>query len=64
MELLTTLIMLALVATIVALGWGVGSMAVGSEYDHKHEAQFASARVGFQAVAIVLLLLAIVVSLV
>ncbi|HEC29007.1 MAG TPA: twin transmembrane helix small protein [Gammaproteobacteria bacterium] len=63
MEIMTILIILALIATIVSLGWGVGSMAMGSDFDHKHDVQFMSARVGFQAIAIVLLLFAIVVSL-
>lgn len=58
MTLLTTLIMLALVATIVSLGWGIGSMAHGGQYDAKHSTQFMSARVVAQALIIVFLLMA------
>ena len=62
MELLTLFIILALVATIVSLGWGIGSMAQGGSYDAKHSAQLMNARVGFQAVAVVLLLIALFLS--
>lgn len=58
MPLLTTLIMLALVATIVSLGWGVGSMAHGGQYDARHSTQLMTARVIFQGLIIVFLLLA------
>ncbi|NOX09069.1 MAG: twin transmembrane helix small protein [Gammaproteobacteria bacterium] len=58
MELLTVLIILALLATIASLGWGIGSMAHGGRFDDKHELQFMGARVGLQGVAIVLLLIA------
>lgn len=63
MEILTFLILLALFATVVSLGWGIGSMAHGGKFDDKHDIQFMGARLGFQAVAIVLLLIAIVLSL-
>lgn len=62
MTILTTLIVLALIATVISLGWGVGSMAHGGEYDAKHSTQLMSARVGFQGLAIVLLLIALLVS--
>ena len=62
MELLNILIVLALIATIASLGWGVGSMAHGGSFDEKHSAQLMTARVGFQGLAIVLLLIAIAVS--
>ena len=58
MTLLTVLIMLALVATIVSLGWGIGSMAHGGEFDAKHSTQLMSARVVSQALIIVFLLMA------
>lgn len=58
MTLLTTLIMLALVATIVSLGWGIGSMAHGGDFDAKHSTQLMSARVVSQGLAIVFLLMA------
>lgn len=62
MNTITILIILALVATIASLGWGLGSMAHGGKYDEKHSDQLMSARVIFQAVAIVLLLIAIYMS--
>lgn len=58
MTILTTLIGLALVATIISLIWGVSSMAVGGHFDDKHGTQFMTARIGFQALAIVLLIIA------
>lgn len=63
MSTLTVLISLALAATIISLAWGVGSMAAGGQFDDKHYTQFMSARVGFQALAIVLLIVASLVSL-
>lgn len=57
MALLTTLIMLALVATVVSLGWGIGSMAHGGHFDDKHSTQFMAARVLFQGLIIVFLLM-------
>lgn len=62
MAVLTALIILALVATIVSLGWGVVSMAHGGDYDTKHSTQLMGARVGFQGLAIVLLLIALIFS--
>ena len=62
MTMLTLLIGLALVATIISLAWGVGSMAAGGQYDDKHYTQFMTARIGFQALAIVLLIIASVIS--
>jgi hypothetical protein len=59
MNMLTVIILLALVATIVSLVVGVGSMARGGEFDFKHSHQFMFARVGSQAVAFVLLLIAL-----
>lgn len=63
MQTLTILIILALVATIVSLVWGVGSMGRGGEFDRKHMDQFMSARVAFQGIALVLLIIALVISL-
>lgn len=55
MAFLTTLIMLALVATIISLGWGIGSMAHGGQYDYKHSTQFMVARVVAQGLIVVFL---------
>lgn len=59
MNLLTVIIIVAMLLTVVALVMGIGSMARGGEYDEKHETQFMFARVGLQAVTLVLLLFAI-----
>ena len=63
MTTLTTLVIFALIATIAALGWGIGSMAHGGVFDAKHSHQLMSARVGFQGLAIIFLLVALLVSL-
>ena len=62
MELLNLLIILALIATVVSLGWGIGSMAHGGSYDAEHSNQLMRARIGFQAVAVVLLLIVLILS--
>lgn len=62
MEWLTIMIILALIATLISLGWGVASMAQGGSYDAKHGAQLMNARVGFQGLAVVLLLIALLLS--
>ena len=61
---LTALVTLGLIAVIGALGWGVVSMARGGRFDREHADGFMSARVGIQAVTIVLVLVAIVLSLI
>lgn len=62
MSLLTFMIILALLATVGALGAGLVSMMRGGEYDRQHGTQLMTARVGFQGVAVVLLLLALYVA--
>ena len=59
MSLLTLAVILALVATIVTLAWGVGSMAMGGSYDEKHSEQLMSTRIAIQAFAFVMLLVAV-----
>ena len=59
MNLLTLMIVLAMLATIGALGMGIGSMVRGGEYDRKHGTQFMFARVGLQGVTLALLLIAL-----
>ena len=59
MSLLTFMIILALLATIAALGTGVVSMVRGGEYDSKHSTQLMYARVGFQGLALALMLVAL-----
>ncbi len=63
MELFTGLVILALLATIITLGWGIGSMAHGGAYDTKHYTQLMSARVILQAIALALIGIALIVSL-
>ncbi len=59
MDALTSVVLLALVATVVALGTGIVSMARGGEYDRQHSEQFMISRVVFQGIALVALLLAL-----
>jgi len=53
-------VILALAATVATLFWGVGSMAHGGAYDSE---QIMFTRVGIQAVAVALIVLAIYFSL-
>lgn len=62
MSLLSTMIVLALVATVGALGAGLVSMVRGGEYDRQHSTQLMAARVGFQGIALVLLLVALYIA--
>ena len=59
MSLLTVTVVLALIATIATLAWGVGSMAVGGSYDNKHSEQLMFTRIGIQVFAFVMLLIAV-----
>ncbi len=58
MNILTVLIVGALVMTIGVIGTGIWSMAHGGEFDRMHSTQFMIARVGMQAVTLSLLLAA------
>ncbi len=62
MKMLTILIILALIATVVSMIVGVGSMGRGGEFDDKYSGRFMNARVIFQAIALVLLIIALVVG--
>ncbi len=62
MSLLSFMIILALLATVGALGAGIVSMVRGGEYDREHGTQLMAARVGFQSVAVVLMLVALYVA--
>ncbi len=59
MKSITILIVLALIATIVSIVMGIGSMARGGAYDDKHSGQFMNARIIFQGIAALLLLMAL-----
>ena len=62
MSLLTLTVILALVATIVTLAWGVGSMAMGGTYDKEHSEQLMFTRIGIQTFAFVMLIVAVFLS--
>ncbi len=62
MSLLSLMIILALLATIGALGAGLVSMMRGGEYDRQHSTQLMTARIGFQGVAVLLLLVALFIA--
>jgi hypothetical protein len=59
MDALKIIIILALLATIVSLVTGVWSMGRGGEFDEKHSNQLMRARVLFQGVALLLMLIAL-----
>ena len=59
MNLLTITILVALAITVGLIGTGIWSMAHGGEFDRKHSTQLMGARVGMQAVTLLLLLYAI-----
>ena len=59
MNVLSTMIILALLATVGALAVGVISMTRGGDFDQKHSTQLMYTRVGFQGIALVLLLIAL-----
>ena len=59
MKSMTILIVLALIATIGSMAMGIGSMVRGGAYDDKHSGQFMNARLIFQAVAALLLIMAL-----
>ena len=60
MSLLTITVVFALIATVITLAWGVGSMAMGGSYDEKHSEQLMFTRIGIQAFAFVMLLVAVI----
>ena len=62
MSLLTITVVLALIATVITLAWGLGSMAVGGSYDAKHSEQLMFTRIGIQVFAFVMLLAAVYLS--
>ena len=59
MTMLNILIILALIATVGALATGIGSMTRSGEFDRKYSYKLMFARVGFQGIAFLLLLLAL-----
>jgi hypothetical protein len=59
MDLLTVVIILALLATVVALLFGLISLGQGGNFDKDFGTGFMWARVGSQAAAVALLILAL-----
>ena len=59
MSILSVVIVIAMLLTIIVLGAGIWSMAHGGEFDEKHSEQLMFARIGLQAVTLVLLFFAI-----
>ncbi len=59
MNVLSILIVFALLLTIIVLGTGIWSMAHGGEFDRKHSTQLMFARVGMQSITLLLLIIAI-----
>ena len=59
MSLLSIIVVLALIATVITLAWGLGSMAMGGSYDEKHSEQLMFTRIGIQTFAFVMLLVAV-----
>ena len=62
MSLLTLTVILALIATIATLMWGIGSMAMGGNYDEKHSERLMFTRIGIQIFAFVMLLAAVYIT--
>ena len=63
MTILSSVVILALIATIGALAWGVYSMAHGGAYDDDHSEKLMIARVGLQGLAFILLMVAVYMTL-
>ena len=59
MNILSIVIVIAMLLTIIVLGAGIWSMAHGGEFDKKHSSQLMFARIGMQAVTLILLFVAI-----
>ena len=64
MNLLTLLVLVSLVAVVAALFWGVGSMAHGGSYDDEHSEQIMFTRIGIQAIAFILIVIAVIYAIV
>jgi|LGVC01.1.fsa_nt_gb hypothetical protein len=59
MDSFTIPVMIALVATVVVLFFGIFSMVKGGEFDRQHSVQLMVARVSLQAAAVVLIIAAV-----
>lgn len=63
MSTMTVVIVLALLATVASLAWGIGSMAHGGDYDARHSTQLMTSRIVFQGIAVLLLIMALLAGL-
>jgi len=59
MSMITALVLAALLATVGSLIAGITSMATDSEVGHLNSVQWMARRVGFQALALLLIVLAL-----
>jgi len=62
MNILSMVIVVALLMTVAVIGTGIWSMAHGGEFDQKHSSQLMIARVGMQGITVLLLLFAVFLS--
>ena len=58
MQIISYLVIAALVATVIVLVLGLRSMAKGGQYDREHAEKFMWERVALQALVVVLLIAA------
>jgi len=63
MTMMTVMVFIALLATVAVLIMGIASMARGGDFDLHHSHQLMYARVGFQVVTLLILLIAAVMAL-
>ncbi|MCP4289525.1 MAG: twin transmembrane helix small protein [Gammaproteobacteria bacterium] len=59
MTFFTFLVVVALLATIASLVWGLVSMVRGGEYDESHSAKLMNTRIAFQGFALIVILIAL-----
>ena len=62
MDIITGIIILALLGTIFTLAMGISSMAHGGEYDKEHSEELMFARIGMQGVTVLVLVVAALVA--
>ena len=62
MDILTLVIIACLILTISVLIIGICSMAQGGDFDEKHSEQLMFARVGMQAITLLLLFIALYIA--
>lgn len=62
MNIMTALVVFALLATVAALVTGVFSMAHGGDFDRRHSHQIMFARVGLQGLTLLALLVALLLA--